>query len=340
MSGAESSVTAKSEQNKLVSLTSQSSISINIATDISNDNNESTKARIASNVSLIVNILLSIAKIFVFITSLSLSIVASLVDSAMDLLSQLIMFIAERNVNRKPSKTYPVGKTRLEPIGILSVSILMVMLSTTVIREAIVTLVNVSILKDIGLIEIIIMSTAIFLKFLLWIYCRQYKDSPIAMALAEDHFNDVLSNSAALAAVIFADKFPSLWWFDPAGGILISLYIIYSWWKIGKDEYQKLLGKNAHSDDITEITKVVNQFCNNAQYELTLDVVRAYHSGRNIVTEIEMIMDKTTTLEITHDICLMLQKDVEKLNQVERAFVHCDYMSRNGIDEHKRPLLM
>ena len=304
---------------------------------------EFTQARIVVNISLIVNIMLIISKIVIFITSLSLSIVASLIDSIMGLFTPIIMCITERNVNKKPSKKYPVGKTRREPIGILIVSILTVMLSTTNIRECISALIIDPSKRTgikIDLIEIIIMSTPIFLKFLLWIYCRQYKDSPIAMALAEDHFNDVLTNTAVLVAVIVTHEFPVVWWLDATGGIVISLYIIYSWWYIGKDEYQKLLGKNASHVYINEITKVVNQFCDNTRYNLTLDVVRAYHSGRNIVTEIEMIMDKTTTLNITHDICLMLQERIEKLKYIERAFVHCDYISRDGIDEHRRPLLI
>ena len=52
--------------------------------------------------------------------------------------SQLIIWITERKVN-KPNdiaSKYPVGKTRLEPVGILTVSILMIMLSVTVIRES------------------------------------------------------------------------------------------------------------------------------------------------------------------------------------------------------------
>ena len=72
------------------------------------------------------------------------------------------------------------------------------------------------------------------------------------MALAEDHRNvgaqacpcctsacymraestlcqDVLSNAAAILCGVGASLSRKCWWIDPLGGILVSLYIIWSW---------------------------------------------------------------------------------------------------------------
>ena len=49
------------------------------------------------------------------------------------------------------------------------------------------------------------------------------------MALAEDHRNDVISNLAAIACGGVASSSRKLWYIDPIGGILASIYIIYSW---------------------------------------------------------------------------------------------------------------
>ena len=113
--------------------------------------------------------------------------------------SKMVMFWAERNVATVSDK-YPVGKTRLEPVGIMIVAIVTVMSSATVIRESGTILAD-GLSSDNGtathhkvtltLPTIISLSFVIFLKFLLWIYCRRFKDAPIAMALAEDHINDV-----------------------------------------------------------------------------------------------------------------------------------------------------
>ncbi len=50
--------------------------------------------------------------------------------------------------------------------------------------------------------------------------------------LAEDHWNDVLSNLGAIVWPTIAFYVPTVWWLDAAGGIGISLYILYSWYMI------------------------------------------------------------------------------------------------------------
>ena len=76
----------------------------------------------------------------------------------------------------------------------------------------------------------------VFLKFCLWVYCRQFTHSPIAQALAQDHINDVYSNAIALVVIFIASYLPHLSYLDPAGAICISLWIIWSWYSTGKEE--------------------------------------------------------------------------------------------------------
>ena len=86
----------------------------------------------------------------------------------------------------------------------------------------------------------------IIVKGFLFVYCKadaallkSAKDgesTTIVEAMYQDHFNDSLSNGIALIAIFCAFIHPSLWWFDPAGAILISLYIIKSWWDTGVEE--------------------------------------------------------------------------------------------------------
>ncbi len=69
---------------------------------------------------------------------------------------------------------------------------------------------------------------------------------------------------------------------------------------------------------------------------MSVDIVRAYHFGNNFLVEIEVILPWDMTVKDAHDISLELQMKVEALDDVERAFVHVDYLSRD-YDEHKDP---
>ena len=178
-------------------------------------------------------------KLFAYVKSGSQAILASMVDSAVDLIAKIIMFVVEKNMNKHTEK-YPVGKRRLEPISVLLISVLMIMSSILVVRESTQSLfslfdetisnalANLTRIADentndnmrqyiatlqqaIAPSEIVFniwstmsMVTVILCKFSLWMYCRRYNASPIVKTLSEDHFNDILSTFLSLGAFIIS----------------------------------------------------------------------------------------------------------------------------------------
>ena len=83
----------------------------------------------------------------------------------------------------------------------------------------------------------IILGVAAGLKVILYAYCvALQKQSESMLALAEDHRNDIMSNVVAILTGAAASWWHKGWWIDPVGGILISLYIIYSWGAICKEQ--------------------------------------------------------------------------------------------------------
>lgn len=70
----------------------------------------------------------------------SLSLIASLVDSALDLLCTLIVWTTNRLVQwrvKALNKRFPVGRRRLEPLGILVFSIIMVISFIQILQESV-----------------------------------------------------------------------------------------------------------------------------------------------------------------------------------------------------------
>ena len=75
------------------------------------------------------NIVLLVGKIVAAFSTGSLSLVASLVDSALDLLCTMIVWTTNRLVQWRLDalrRNFPVGRQRLEPLGILVFGIIMV----------------------------------------------------------------------------------------------------------------------------------------------------------------------------------------------------------------------
>ncbi|VDL79453.1 unnamed protein product [Nippostrongylus brasiliensis] len=56
-----------------------------------------------------------------------------------------------------------------------------------------------------------------------------------------------------------------------------------------------------------------------------LDHLMVYHTGAKAFVELHIVMDERLPLKVTHDISHPLEKKLQRLEFVERAFVHCDY---------------
>jgi cation diffusion facilitator family transporter len=167
-------------------------------------------------------------------------------------------------------------------------------------------------------------------KIILWLYCKAVAThSSTALALAADHENDILANIAAVATGVIANYYPNLYYVDALGAIILSLYIAYVWYDIGREQTEYLVGKTA-SDAFVEAIK---QIAENHHPELTVDTIRAYNFGERFLVELEVVLPRHMTVVESHDIILELQQLIEQLEQVERCFVHVDYTNREE-DEH------
>ena len=97
--------------------------------------------RIALEVSLYFNLLITLAKLIAYIRTLSLSVLAALLDSVLDVVSQIVLNYTEKHSSMSRSSAfYPAGASRLEPIGVLTCAALMGMASFEVLKESFETL--------------------------------------------------------------------------------------------------------------------------------------------------------------------------------------------------------
>jgi hypothetical protein len=93
------------------------------------------KVRFAVNASFCVNFFLFIIQMYAAVSTGSLSLFATAADAFMDLVSSVVMLITSRMAVRPSVYKYPVGRTRIETIGIIMFCCLM----TTVAIQLIVS---------------------------------------------------------------------------------------------------------------------------------------------------------------------------------------------------------
>ncbi|GLJ08315.1 hypothetical protein SUGI_0086360 [Cryptomeria japonica] len=279
--------------------------------------------RTAILLSNLANVVLFAAKIYASIRSGSLAIIASTLDSLLDLLSGFILWFTAYKMQKPNPYLYPIGKKRMQPLGILVFASVMATLGLQIVLESVRQLVS---MKRGLLLEgdrwhwvVGIMVSVTIVKLLLVIYCRTFTNE-IVKAYAQDHFFDVITNSIGLLAAVLASRF--YWWIDPAGAIVLALYTIRTWSSTVLENVNSLVGKTASPDYLQKLTYL----CWNHHKAIRhIDTVRAYTFGSHYFVEVDIVLPSDMPLQQAHDIGEALQEKLESLPDIERAFVHLDY---------------
>ncbi|KAL6729331.1 hypothetical protein Aduo_000398 [Ancylostoma duodenale] len=279
-----------------------------------------------ATITIILNVFLIIAKTTAAILSDSLSVVASVVDSAMDITSGLVLWYTCRLIERSNKHHYPVGLNRLEPLTTLIVGLIMVFANLLVLQEAAVDSVTGNLHPKVDIPTLVILCTGTSIKAVLFLICRS-RNTSASRVLAIDQRNDCITNLVALAGAYIGHRY---WKYaDPIGATCVSGFIIITWLMTVREQIPLLIGKTA---DPQLINRIVNVAISHDDRIKHLDTVYVYHFGANFLVELHVVMDREISLCDAHDVSETLQNKLEQLSFVERAFVHCDYQFDG--DEH------
>ena len=273
----------------------------------------------ATRLTLAVNILLFFIKMAAAIQSGSLAVISSLVDSALDLFSGVVIAVTRYFMQHYDPFNYPIGRTKLEPVAILITASVMGTATLQVITTSLEDIAAGNANPNINGFSGTIIAVTILMKGALFILCRRV-DNISVKTLAVDHKNDVMSN---LAALVFGLLGTFLYnYLDPIGALLLAIYIILNWAAVGYEQLKNLVGHRAGRRFLSKITYIAAEHSSKI---LKVDTVRAYSFGVNYLVEVDIVLQPSTPLNEAHNVGESLQLKLEKLEEVERAFVHLDY---------------
>ena len=264
---------------------------------------------IAIYINLVANTVLLVLKIIVVAMSSSVSLLASLVDAALDFLSTAIVWVTTRLISRNDQYAYPVGRRRLEPLGVLVFSVIMITSFVQVGIEGFSKLNG----PDHRIVRltapaIAIMAATVVIKLGCWLWCRLIKNSSV-QALAQDAMTDVVFN---IFSIIFplVGYYASIWWLDPLGGILLSIWVIFNWAQTSSTHIRNLTGAGATADERNILLYLTMRFAKTIR---KIQGLQAYHSGDKLNVEVDVVLDENTTLRDSHDLGESLQYVLESV---------------------------
>ncbi len=281
--------------------------------------------KIANKVSIITiieNIVLSVAKLVVGIGAHSNAMISDAVHSVSDVFSTIVVMIGIKLASKEPDKEHPYGHERLECVTAI---ILAMILFVTGLGIGLTAITNILFsdygqLSTPGIFALIAAIVSIIVKEGMFWYTRYYAkkiDSGSLMADAWHHRTDAFSSIGALVGIAGARLgFPVM---DSIASLVIFLFIEKAAFDIFKDAMDKMVD---HSCD-EETEKLIYECVLKNENVIEIDLLKTRIFGNKIYVDVEIQADASHTLLEAHHIAETVHNDIEQsFPKVKHIMVH------------------
>ncbi|MCL1958231.1 MAG: cation diffusion facilitator family transporter [Spirochaetes bacterium] len=256
-------------------------------------------------VSIIVNSLLFVFKMWASVISGSIALAADAWHTLSDSLSSVAVVIAAKLASKKADKEHPFGHGRWEQIASFFLAVFLAVIAFGFLENSIRHFWS----KDsveYGKIAIIVTAVSIVVKELMAqyaFYLGRKTDNSSIKADGWHHRSDALSSVVVLIGILFAKQF---WWIDSVLGIIIALMLFFAVFTILKEAINKILGEEPDKDLKDKLTNEIK----NIYY----DDLKVHHLHiHNYISHKELTfhirLNKDLTIEKGHKIA----SDIEEL---------------------------
>lgn len=282
--------------------------------------------KIASILGIVGNIFLLIIKSSIGIITNSQAMIADSFNSFGDIFSSFMTYIGNKISSKKPDEDHNLGHGKAEYIYSFLISIVMIITSFTVIKNAIFTFIHNSEIKFNYTLVIVCIIT-IIIKFFLYLYTRNvYKKhhNILIKANSDDHRNDCFITISTLLSTLLGIYGYKI--FDIIVGILIGIWILYTGVKILKESYDVLMDKTMNEETKDKVLELVK---NNKKVE-KIDEFKSTPVGYKYQVSFTIFVDGNMSTFDSHEIANKLEVEIEKkIDEVYLCVIHVDPIKKD-----------
>lgn len=275
----------------------------------------------ASLYGLITAIILSLAKGYVFYLSGSAAVLATFVDSIVDVIISCILFFALRYSFKPADIDHRYGHGKMEGVASLFQGALMAAAGLFVIFESL------SRFQDPVIVThhssaMVVIAVSLFLSLMvLWVQKRALRktNSLILEADFAHYKTDIYLNASVIFALAF-HYYNGPIWIDPMMALLIAGYFFYTSYTITFKSIDILMDKELPEKTRQRIFKIAN----NHQGILGMHDLRTRDCGKHFHISFDVELDKNLSLEAAHDIVRALDNKITAIYPNAEVIIHMD----------------
>ncbi len=275
----------------------------------------------ATAASVTVATILIAIKLVAWMITDSVSLLSSVIDSAMDVLASLVNFIAVRHAIQPADPEHRFGHGKAEPLAALAQAAFISGTGVFLVVEAAHRLSDPRPIEQ-GAVGIGVMGFSIVLTAILVVYQRyviRKTSSTVVHADSLHYTMDVLVNGSVIVAILLSTRLD--WSFaDPIFAIGIAGYIMYNAWKIGRRALDQLMDRELPNEARERIKKIVLDH----PAVVSMHDLRTRRSGVNTFIQLHIEMDGALSLSRAHAVSDEVEAAILEAFPDAEVIIHSD----------------
>jgi cation diffusion facilitator family transporter len=276
----------------------------------------------ATVVATIVATALTILKLVIGVMSGSVAVLASAIDSLLDMAISVFNFFAIKKSEEDPDDAYQYGKGKIQAVaGVIEGTVITVS-GLYIIYKALEKLISG---KEGSLLtpSIVVMLISIVVTFFLVQYLLRIAketDNIVIKADALHYQTDLWSNAAVLLSLmlVWMTEFDSI---DALFGLGIGIYIIYSAYEIIQDGIAILLDRALDGDIVARIGEIISSHPKSSSYHW----LKTRTDGSTNFVEFHLVLHPDMLLREAHEITDEIEDEIVALDTKKRWLITPHY---------------
>ena len=271
---------------------------------------------------LIVNLLLSIAKLIFGFIGHSQALIADGLHSLSDLVSDVLVLLATHHSNSDADEDHPYGHARYETFATITLAVLLTAVGIGIGIDAVNRLMDYQSIAIPASITLWVAGLSIFSKEVLYQYtmivARQVK-SKLLEANAWHHRSDAISS-----IVVFVGIAGAMWGYpmlDSIAAIIVAFMICKIGWELGHQSFQELVDTGLDPETLASIEKTILDIDGVTQ----LHMLRSRRMGYNALVDVHILVPPRLSVSEGHQISEAVEMAlVSNFDEINDVTVHID----------------
>ncbi len=266
----------------------------------------------ATIVSLSVAFILTLLKLFVWIFSSSVAVLSSAIDSLLDFFVSAFNYVAVKNADKEVDENFNYGRWKIEALASFIEWIIISLSGLFILYKSILKLINKEPLKEISLSVIIMIISVIITWFLVKYLDKVYKKTKNIVIKADSlHYKTDLYTNIWILFSLGIIYFTNFYFIDAIVWIIISIYIIYSAYKITKEWFLLLLDVSLPKKEVNKIKKILKSCKNITDYHY----LKTRSSWKYKFVSVHLVFDKDIKLIDAHDTSDKIEAKIKNIDK-------------------------